>query len=509
MKAQAAETQVARHTWTGLALALVLLLALGQADAARNVAAQTALTLADFDRRNLDIEVLVLLQAPDPIPQEEEGGEDLWSTGRFESNGTVLDGGTSGSIPMLTAPHLPDDPNMGTLARIRRSSGELILNQVGGTGRFLLYLPGTGNDLHIFFQTADGGVASMPVSTDGARNWNADRIGGGYVHFPTTRGSDFRTVLNGIGAGERFIFALARARAATPEAPPAISSATASATTHTTATLRAAIQDGAGQERTVYFRWRAGATGTYSTGTASGTDTITLDLTGLTPSTEYQGEVSLASDYAGATAFTFTTLANKPPTFPYQTTTLTVLEGNGVGISVANPVTATDTDGDTLAYALSGADADSFKVQENGQIVIGRNLRLNHDTRPVYSLILTARDPYRGSASVAIIIRVEQRAGGRGTGTPPVIGSLRTLICLGGFPGCPDTFVFLIPTVLLGAILVKAERRRGIRRVEVLGAIWVGSFLVLGIVLGMDTLRLVGFCTVAVAVGFVFMAVRR
>ena len=191
MKAQAAETQVARHTWTGLALALVLLLALGQADAARNVAAQTALTLADFDRRNLDIEVLVLLQAPDPIPQEEEGGEDLWSTGRFDSNGTVLDGGTSGSIPMLTAPHLPDDPNMGTLARIRRSSGELILNQVGGTGRFLLYLPGTGNDLHIFFQTADGGVASMPVSTDGARNWNAEPNWRGVCPLPDYEGVGF------------------------------------------------------------------------------------------------------------------------------------------------------------------------------------------------------------------------------------------------------------------------------------------------------------------------------
>ena len=506
MKAQA-KTQVARHTWTGLALALVLLLALGQADAARTVEAQTALTLADFDRTNLDIEVLVLLQSPTPIPQA-DGNDTLWSTGRFDSNGTVLDGGTGGSVPLLTAPHLPNDPaDMGNLGRIRRSSSDISLNRIDGTGGFNQYLPGPGNDLRIFVQTADGGVGSIPVSSnDGTPNWNTNRIGGGFVHFLTS-GSGIETVLNGIGAGDRFIFALARA--ATPEAPPAISSATASAITPTSATLNAAVQDGAGQERTVYFRWRAGATGTYSTDTATGTETITLDLTGLTPSTAYQAEVSLASDYAGATALAFTTLANKPPTFPYQTVTLTVLEGNGEGISVANPVTATDTDGDTLAYALSGADADSFKVQENGQIVIGRNLTLNHDTRPVYSLTLTARDPYRGSASVAIIIRVEQRAGGRGTGTPPVINSIRTLICLGGFPGCPDTFVFLIPTVLLGAILVKAERRRGIRRVEVLGAIWVGSFLTLGIVLGMDTLRLVGFCTVAVAVGFVFMAVRR
>ena len=287
----------------------MLLLALGQANAARiRAEAQSPLALTDFDRRNLDIEVLVLLQAPDPIPQEEEGGEDLWSTGSFNSNGSLLDGGTSGSIPMLTAPHLPDDPNMGTLARIRRSSGELILNQVGGTGRFLFYLPGTGNDLHIFFQTADGGVASMPVSTDGARNWNADRIGGGYVHFPTTRGSDFRTVLEGIGAGERFIFALARRLPITP----AITGATADNLAPTTATLNAVIEHGQGQEITVNFRWREGTTGNWYERTARGATSASLDITGLTPATDYQGQASLASDYAGATAFTFTTLPPPP-----------------------------------------------------------------------------------------------------------------------------------------------------------------------------------------------------
>ena len=292
-----------RHIWPGLALGLVVLLALAQAGPARNVQAQSELTLASFDRTNLDIEVLVLLQTADPIPQS--GGDVLWSTGRFGNNGTLLDGGTNGSVPMLTEPHLTDDPaDLGTLGRIRRSSSDISINKLGGINGFSAYLPGTGGDLRIFFQTADGGVTSMPVSTDGTGNWQTERRGIGFVHFLTS-GSGIETVLNGIGAGETFIFALARR-------VPAISGATASNLGQTSAILDAAIQDGAGQERTVYFRWRAGATGIYITGTARGTTTATLALTGLTPSTEYQAEVSLDSDYTDATAVTFTTLT--PPT---------------------------------------------------------------------------------------------------------------------------------------------------------------------------------------------------
>ena len=285
-------------------------------------------------------------------------------------------------------------------------------------------------------------------------------------------------------------------------------SATASELARTSATLNATIQGGAGQQRTVYFRWRAGATGGWAVGRATGVATVRLELTGLTPATAYTADVSLASDYAGATRVTFTTLANNPPTFPYAATTLAVLEGNGPGNPIATPVTATDPDGDTLTYSLSGTDAASFEVQENGRIVVGRGLILDYAQQQTYSLTLTASDSYQGSASISLTIQVEAGTDGADSGTPPILTKLRDLICLGGFPGCPDSFVFLLPTILLGGILLRKETRK-MRRVEVLGGIWITAFLVLGISLGMDTLRLIGFCIVAVAVGMVFMAIRR
>ena len=185
-----------------LAITLFLLLAISAAGwflPASDARAQTLLTLADFDAAGLDVEILVLIQANDTITNNM-----LWARGRFGSEGGLLDGGASGAIPMLSAPAHPDDPDPsdGNLIAIRRGAS-IRINDDGGLhlGTYVS-ATGAGNDLRVYFQTADDGVAST------ALNGNLGNVGGNFANI--TLNTETEAVANAISGGERYIFALAR-----------------------------------------------------------------------------------------------------------------------------------------------------------------------------------------------------------------------------------------------------------------------------------------------------------
>ena len=71
--------------------------------------------------------------------------------------------------------------------------------------------------------------------------------------------------------------------------------------------------------------------------------------------------------------------------------------------NVGEPITATDADGDTPTYSLSGADAARFRIRSNGQIEVGDKTMLDYETKNRYSLTVTADDGYGGSNSTARI----------------------------------------------------------------------------------------------------------
>ena len=61
--------------------------------------------------------------------------------------------------------------------------------------------------------------------------------------------------------------------------------------------------------------------------------------------------------------------------------TLTVDENTAPGASVGSALTATDPDGDTLTYSLSGTDAPSFVIDgSNGQITVGSGAVLDYES---------------------------------------------------------------------------------------------------------------------------------
>ena len=67
------------------------------------------------------------------------------------------------------------------------------------------------------------------------------------------------------------------------------------------------------------------------------------------------------------------------------------------------PVTATDADGDTLAYTLGGADAAMFRVRANGQIEVSDKAMLDYEAKKRHTVTVIADDSIGVSNSATSI----------------------------------------------------------------------------------------------------------
>ncbi len=84
--------------------------------------------------------------------------------------------------------------------------------------------------------------------------------------------------------------------------------------------------------------------------------------------------------------------ANNPPVFTEgDSTTRAVFENAGGGVDIGTPVTATDVDGHTLTYTLSGTDAEAFTIDgKTGQL--RTEAPLDYETKSTYTLTMTVDD---------------------------------------------------------------------------------------------------------------------
>ena len=99
--------------------------------------------------------------------------------------------------------------------------------------------------------------------------------------------------------------------------------------------------------------------------------------------------------------------ANNPPTFPSDMTTRMIAENSPAGTNVGAPVTATDPNGDTLTYTLSGADMSDFRIDSaTGQITVGPDTTLDYETQAMYVLAVTASDGRGGSATTNVMVNL-------------------------------------------------------------------------------------------------------
>ena len=70
-----------------------------------------------------------------------------------------------------------------------------------------------------------------------------------------------------------------------------------------------------------------------------------------------------------------------------------MVENSDGGTNVGSAFTATDPDGDTLAYSLSGTDAASFALNSStGQISVGSSASLDYETKDSYTVTVSVHD---------------------------------------------------------------------------------------------------------------------
>ena len=84
---------------------------------------------------------------------------------------------------------------------------------------------------------------------------------------------------------------------------------------------------------------------------------------------------------------------NRAPAFPGSSTTRSIDENSASGANVGDAVMATDADGDTLTYSLTGTDAGSFTINSSGQIMVGTGTMLDFEDKASYTVTVTATDP--------------------------------------------------------------------------------------------------------------------
>ena len=99
-------------------------------------------------------------------------------------------------------------------------------------------------------------------------------------------------------------------------------------------------------------------------------------------------------------------IAGTPQFAAVESGTRSVAENTAAGQSFGDPVAATDPDGATLAYTLGGVDAESFGiVAATGQLQT--EAALDYEARSSYTVEVTATNPSGVSASVTVMIEVD------------------------------------------------------------------------------------------------------
>ncbi len=268
-----------------------------------------------------------------------------------------LDGNQlSGTIPAALG-------NLSSLAWVRLS-GNAFTGCVPTRLQPLLHLPDqSGGPAHDFI--------AVDANTDGDTADDGDTPGVGlpFCNLSALALSDVNLV-PAFAAGTRTY---------TATVPRSVTSTTVSATT-------------ASQFHTAPFRLdvsvRKGRT-TYRLG-----DSVPLDL-----GTNHITVVATHSD--GTPTLTYAVAVsralNTPPTFDDGSSTTRALpENSGAGVDVGGVVAATDSDSsDTLSYSLTGADADSFEIDSNGQISTRTGVTHDFDfdgPKPSYSVNVNVSD---------------------------------------------------------------------------------------------------------------------
>ena len=106
--------------------------------------------------------------------------------------------------------------------------------------------------------------------------------------------------------------------------------------------------------------------------------------------------------------------ANNAPVFSPSSVTVHVYDYTPGGSAFWEPLTATDADGDSLTYSLTGTDASSFSIGSgSAQLSLASGTSLDADTKSSYSINVVASDD-AATATLALTVDVRKCGGGDG-----------------------------------------------------------------------------------------------
>ena len=260
-----------RRLWAVVVLGVVVL-AVGVVGARPALAQTPALELTDFDETGLAVLVKMLVTA---------GSSELY---RLDNHGT-LEAGSDALLEEASA----------TIVRIRWISNALRINKTTSDVPFNTYfdnegeVTGDGADVSFYIQSSPTYVASSD---------NRGNIGGNYANFNFTDATA-RTAIDGIGEGDRFIFALAR---------PVSTDATLSALTISEGTLDPVFASG---------------TTAYTASVPNATTTVTVGATAADAAATVTGHTGAQALQVGANTLTITVTAEDGTTTQDYTVKIT------------------------------------------------------------------------------------------------------------------------------------------------------------------------------------------
>ena len=109
----------------------------------------------------------------------------------------------------------------------------------------------------------------------------------------------------------------------------------------------------------------------------------------------------------GRTAQAATTepVRNDPPEFGAAAANLAVDENTAPGVTVGDPITATDPNGDDVTYSLAGSSGFTVDPQ-TGQIRVAAGATLDHEAAGTHSLTLQARDIHGDQDEISVTVSV-------------------------------------------------------------------------------------------------------
>ena len=277
-----------------------------------------------------------------------------------------------------TAPANTGPPITGYNVRYCRGAAAACATDAAFAGRAFT-VTATAVTIAMLMASTEHQVQVRATNAEGAGPWSASGAGATAAAAPATLSG---LMLSSGGTN----FALAPAFASgTGSYAAEVPAGTATVTVAATAT-------DAGATVTVTPADAVSATSGHQVALAAGDNAVTV-------------QVTAAGKSAGA--YTVTVNRSRAPVFTASAGPLTVAEDAATDADLAGGTfTATDADGDAVAYALSGTDASAFVLRAASGSAHLRAVALDHEAAASHVLTVTASDGRGGSAQASVAVTV-------------------------------------------------------------------------------------------------------